>query len=739
MSYRVGIDAGGTFTDLAALGEDHSLLVHKTPSDPVNPAAALIDGLAGLADKAGLALPAFLGQCSTLVHGSTVALNTLLQRNGAKTGLLATAGHEDSLELRLGHKEDGHRWDFHYPPATMIVPARRRLGVKERLIAGGKVHLPLDEAQLDEQLEKLAQAEVEAVAISCLWSFANPAHERKILEKVKQRLPDCYATASVNILPRVGEYTRASTTAANAYIGPVMDRYLSSVETALAENGFAGQLYIMQSNGGVAAPAVVRRRPVAALNSGPAGGPVAALWHAQGLQRKNVIAVDMGGTSFDVSLARNGMPDIVDSVDIARIRIGLPMVNVTSIGAGGGSIARLDERGVLQVGPRSAEARPGPACYMRGGVEPTVTDALVTAGYLPEGALLGGRMKIDPALARQAIKERIADPAGIDVGRAAYGIMEITAKNMVDGIRISSIERGYDPRDYLLVAGGGAGPVFAARLARELGMEQALIPSDAGALCALGEAIAKLRYDAIRACPALLKDLDVARANGLFRAMEEEGKRALGLEGDGGGSVGGGDGDGGDGGVRGSGGIRIERAAEMKYADQIHYCDVQAPLGELDAAKLEELRDNFHRRHKELYTYAEPDNEPEIVSLRASVVIDAVAAPPVGGPGAVASAPGDGPGAVAAPPGGGPGAVAASPGGEPGAVAAPPVGTRSVIMPATGELKTTPVYKGDKLATGATLRGPAIIEEETTTIFVPEGDLLRRHPAGFYLLSINTA
>ena len=711
MSYRVGIDAGGTFTDLAALAADHSLLVHKTPSDPVHPAAALIDGLAGLADKAGLALPAFLGQCSTLVHGSTVALNTLLQRNGAKTGLLATAGHEDSIELRLGHKEDGHRWDFHYPPATMIVPAHRRLGVQERLIAGGKVHLPLDEAQLDEQLEKLAQAEVEAVAISCLWSFANPAHERKILEKVKQRLPDCYATASIDILPRVGEYTRVSTTAANAYIGPAMDRYLSSVETALAENGFSGQLYIMQSNGGVAAPAVVRRRPVAALNSGPAGGPVAALWHAQGLQRKNVIAMDMGGTSFDVSLARNGLPDIVDSVDIARIRIGLPMVNVTSIGAGGGSIARLDERGVLQVGPKSAEARPGPACYMRGGVEPTVTDALVTAGYLPERALLGGRMKIDPALARQAIKERIADPAGLDVGRAAYGIIEITAKNMVDGIRISSIERGYDPRDYLLVAGGGAGPVFAARLARELGMEQALIPSDAGALCALGEAIAKLRYDAIRACPALLKDLDVARANGLFRAMEEEGKRALGLGGDGGG------GRGDDGGGVGGGSVRIERAAEMKYADQIHYCDVQAPLGELDAAKLEELRDNFHRRHKELYTYAEPDNEPEIVSLRASVVIDAVASA-------------GGANAVAAPPEAGPGA---------GAVAAPPVGTRSVIMPATGELKTTPVYHGDKLATGATLRGPAIIEEETTTIFVPEGDMLRRDPAGFYLLSINAA
>ena len=689
MNYRIGIDAGGTFTDFVALAEDHSLLVYKTPSDPVDPVSVLLDGLSGLAAKAGLGFADFISRCTVLVHGSTVALNTLIQRNGARTGLLVTGGHEDSLELRLGHKEDGHRWDFRYPPAEMIVPAHRRLGVKERIIAGGKVHTPLDEAQLDDQLEQLAQAEVEAVAISCLWSVANDAHERKILEKARNRLPGCYVTASVDVLPRIGEYTRTSTTAANAYVGPVLDRYLSTIENTLAEQGFSGRLYIMQSNGGVATPGVVRQRPVAILNSGPAAGPVAALWYGRRLGYENVISIDMGGTSFDVSLVRNGLPDVIDQADIARIRVGLPMVNVTSIGAGGGSIARLDELGILQVGPESAEANPGPACYMRGGTRPTVTDALVTAGYFPDTGLLGGRMKLDKTLARQVIRDNIAAPAGIDVYRAAHGIIEVTAKNMVDGIRIASIERGYDPRDYLLVAGGGAGPAFAAMLARELGIGKVLIPSAAGALCAMGEATANLRYDAIRACPVRLDGLSVELANSLFDQMEQEGRSALGI------------------GARGS--ARVERSAEMKYVDQIHYCDVQAPAGTMDGEKLARLRENFHRRHEELYTYSEPDNEPEIVSMRASTVVDTLAPADAGSAAAIPE------------------------------ISIEPQETRDVLMPETQEFKSTPVYRnlGDRFKPACfSLEGPAIIEEETTTIFVPAGDTVRYDPSGFYLLQV---
>ena len=679
---------------MSLLAEDHSLLVYKTPSDRDNPVPVLLAGLVGLAGKAGLEFPDFIRRCTVLVHGSTVALNTLIQRNGARTGLLVSAGHEDSLELRLGHKEDGHRWDFRYPPADMIVPAHRRLGVTERIIAGGKVHTPLDESRLDEQLEKLAQAEVEAVAISCLWSVANDTHERKILEKAKKRLPDCFVTASVDVLPRIGEYTRTSTTAANAYVGPVLDRYLSTIENALVEQGFSGRLYIMQSNGGVATPEVVRQRPVAVLNSGPAAGPVAALWYGRKPGYENVISIDMGGTSFDVSLVRNGLPDVIDQADIARIRVGLPMVNVTSIGAGGGSIARLDERGILQVGPDSAEANPGPACYMRGGSRPTVTDALVTAGYFPDTGLLGGRMKIDKNLARQVIQDNIATPAGIDVYRAAHGIIEVTAKNMVDGIRIASIERGYDPRDYLLVAGGGAGPAFAAMLAKELGIQKVLIPSTAGALCAMGEATAHLRYDAIRACPVRLSDLSVDLINRLFERMEAEGREALGV------------------GARVR--VRTERSAEMKYVDQIHYCDVQAPAGVMDANKLTLLRENFHRRHEELYTYSESDNEPEVVSLRASIVVDSQVPRDAGSDAAMPE------------------------------VTIELQDTRNVIMPDSREFKSTPVYRSTGRETGDgfesapdspfSLVGPAIIEEETTTIFVPAGNTIRYDPSGYYLL-----
>ncbi len=689
MNYRIGIDAGGTFTDFVALAEDHSLLVYKTPFDPVNPVSVLLDGLSGLAARAGLDFPDFIGRCTVLVHGSTVALNTLIQRNGARTGLLVTEGHEDSLELRLGHKEDGHRWDFHYPPAGMIVPAHRRLGVKGRIIAGGRVHTPLDETHLDAQLDKLAEAEVEAVAISCLWSVANDTHERKILEKARNRLPGCYVTASVDVLPRIGEYTRTSTTAANAYVGPVLDRYLSTIESALVEQGFSGRLYIMQSNGGVATPEVVRQRPVAVLNSGPAAGPIAALWYGRRLDYENVISIDMGGTSFDVSLVRNGLPDVIDQADIARIRVGLPMVNVTSIGAGGGSIARLDELKILRVGPDSAEANPGPACYMRGGTRPTVTDALVTAGYFPDTGLLGGRMKIDKTLARQVIQDNIAAPAGIDVGRAAHGIIEVTAKNMVDGIRIASIERGYDPRDYLLVAGGGAGPAFAAMLARELGIEKVLIPSTAGALCAMGEATANLRYDAIRACPVRLSDLSVDLANRLFDRMEEEGRAALGVGAD--------------------DHARVERSSEMKYVDQIHYCDVQAPPGTMDTDKLARLRQNFHRRHEELYTYSEPDNEPEIVSLRTSIVVDTRAPTDAGSDTTMPE------------------------------ISLKPQDTRNVIMPDSREFRSTPIYRnmGDDVNSACFfLEGPAIIEEETTTIFIPPGDTIRYDPAGFYLLEV---
>ncbi len=686
MSYRIGIDAGGTFTDFVAIGDDGSLTVYKTPSNPSDPVTALLDGLSGLAGQLGMKAQEFISSIDVLLHGSTVALNTLIQRRGARTALLVTAGHEDSLELRLGHKEDGHRWDFRYPPADIIVPAHRRLGINERVLAGGRIHQSLDEQQLDTQLAALEELEVEAIAISCIWSFANPAHEKKILEAVKKRFPDCFISSSLDILPRVGEYMRTSTTAANAYIGPAMDRYLSTIEQALLDSGFAGQLYIMQSNGGVASPAILRQRPVAALNSGPAGGPVAALWYGEMLQNRNVISVDMGGTSFDICLARDGSPDLVDNADIARVRIGLPMVNVISIGAGGGSIAHLDERNLLKVGPESAEANPGPACYCRGGNLPTVTDALVVAGYLPDSGLLGGDMPIDKSLAEKVIEQHIADHTGLDLLQAASGIIEITTQNMVEGIRIASIERGHDPRDYLLVAGGGAGPAFAASLARELGIEQVLIPTVAGTLCALGEATADLRYDSIRACPSTLGELDLSTVNQLLLDMKNEGMQAL------------------DASDKSLNDIHIEQYAEMKYVDQIHNCDVLMPGGEMNEDKRDELRQCFHQRHEELFTYCETDNEPELVSIRLSVIIK-----------------------------NGHEAQKATTNREAGEQQGR---TRLTLLHGNDELTPTPIYGADEIDSSKMIEGPAIVEEFTTTIVVPPGDSLTYYPQGYYLLKV---
>ncbi len=687
MTYRVGIDSGGTFMDFVALSSDGRRWIHKASSDPTAPSRVMLDGLGGLADKVGVDLAEFLASCEVIIHGTTVALNALLQQRSAKTGLLSTAGHQDSLEIRLGHKEDGHRWDFSFPAAPPLVPAYLRLPVRERVLSDGAVFTALDEEQVREQVRVLKDNGVEAVAVSCLWSFLHPGHEERIAELVREELPDCFLSLSSRVLPRVREYPRTSTTALNASIGPILERYMRDIEGRLREHGFAGAIYYMQSNGGVGTREILNERPVAALNSGPAGGPVAALQFARLLGKSSVISIDMGGTSFDVCLVRDGLPDIVTDVDVARYRSGLPMVNVTSIGAGGGSIATIDERGVLQVGPASAEANPGPACYDRGGVDPTVTDALVVLGYLPQNALVGGAMSIKRPLAEAAIQRELAEPLGISVEKAAQGVVDLTASNMVEGIRVASIERGHDPRDFVLVAGGGAGPLFAGLLARELAIETVVVPKVAGVLCAFGEAVADLRYDAVRSYPTTLGSIDHARANALFEEMEAEGRAAL-LE-------------------AGATDVRVARMAEMKYADQMHYCDVAVPSGHLGPGEIAELRTRFDAKHEQLYTYSEPDNEAEILSLGASVIVGA-------------SGSGD-----------------ADSSAESAATAVPgPGATRRVLLPGSDRSVDVPVFDGARLSPDAEIHGPAIIEEETTTTVVFPDSVARLDSRGFYLMEV---
>jgi N-methylhydantoinase A len=681
--YRVGVDTGGTFTDLVSIDADGAIAIHKVPSRHDAPSSTMLEGLEGLAVKAGLALDEFLARCATIVHGTTVPLNTVLQLRGARTALLATAGHEDAIEIRLGHKEDGHRWDFDYPPATPLVPAEHRHGVAERVLADGTIHQALDPAALEPILDALVAADIEAVAVSCLWSFERPEHERAIEAAVRRRLPNAYVSASVDVLPRIGEYTRTSTTVLNAYVGPILRRYMAELETGLAAAGFTGNLFYMQSNGGMATRGVLERRPVAALSSGPAAGPIAALHFARLIDTGNVISVDMGGTSFDICLVRDGRPDLVADIDIGRYRVGLPMVNVTSIGAGGGSLAHMDPRGLLQVGPGSAEAFPGPACYGRGGVQATVTDALVTLGYLSSRALLGGRLTISRDAAEQAIADDVVAHLGGTVEQAAQGILELTITSMVDGIEVASVERGYDPRDFALLAGGAAGPTFGGLLAQELGIANVIVPKVAGVLCAFGDTLADLRYDIVRSCPGPLADLTPARVAALSDEMRREALDALGLPPD--------------------ADVRVERVAEMKYLNQVHYCDVDVPDVDGDEL-LEALAEAFHQRHLDLYAYVERDNSAELLSLRLTVVVGHQAA-------AVHIA-----------------------GGDPAEALPAPLDHRAVLLRGAAAPTAVPIYDGAGFPVGPVLSGPAFLEEETTTIFVPEGAQATLLAGGTYLL-----
>jgi N-methylhydantoinase A len=416
---------------------------------------------------------------------------------------------------------------------------------------------------------------------------------------------------------------------------------------------------------------VLAHRAVSALNSGPAAGPSASLHYASGLGRSNVLTLDMGGTSTDISLAQDGRVDLIKDVDIGRYRVGIPLVNVISIGAGGGSIASLDGHGLLRVGPESAEAIPGPACYMRGGTEATVTDALVVLGYLNQKALLGGRMPIDADAAATAVTERIATQLRISRERAALGIFDVVNANMIGGIRSVSIERGHDPRDFCLVAGGGATSAHAGRLAAELGISEVVIPKVASGLCAFGEAVADVKHTYLASYTAPLPALDPRRLDKLFRALEEQGRRDLAEEGFAGDSV------------------YVERTVDMKYIDQVHECRVEVATGAVDESFVTELAAAFHRRHEALYTYCEPDNVAELINVEVNVYGRSPRITPARE--------------------------------EAGKGVRAPAGERLAYFAEFGAFRPTPVIDGRHVATGAVVEGPSIVEEETTTIVVFPG------------------
>ncbi len=688
MGFRIGIDTGGTFTDLVLVDGLGHVQIFKTPSTPDAPPEAIRNGLKLISQELGMSMAELLAECELIIHGSTVALNALLQLKGARTALLCTRGHEDSLEIRNGHKEDGHRYDFAYPAAPMLVPRRLRIPITERVLSDGTIRVPLDEADVHAAVGTVRREEIEAVGISFMWSFIRPEHELRAAELLGEQLPGVDLTLSCELLPQIREYTRTSTVAVNAYVAPTLSRHIEAIEAMLDDLGYTRRIRYVQSNGGITSGQVLARRAASALNSGPAAGPTAGLHYGTRLHRRDVLTLDMGGTSSDISLVRDGKVDLVKDIDIGRYRVGLPQVNVISIGAGGGSIASTDIHGILRVGPESAEAIPGPACYMRGGAQPTVTDALVVLGYLSQTALLGGRMPIDAAAATAVVTERVAHPLGISPEDAALGIFNVVNANMIGGIRSVSIERGHDPRDFALVAGGGATSAHAGRLAADLRMPQVIIPKVASGLCAFGEAVADVKHTYLGSYPSVLPEVDPARLNALFAELEQRGREELAAEGFAADSV------------------YVERAIDMKYIDQVHECRVEIPVDEISVANIDQIETAFHRRHEALYTYCEPDNVAELINVEVNVF---GRSPHVELSGA-------------------------EPGGSQTPVARE---QRMCYFEENRQFTPTSVFDGAWLTVGDHIDGPAVVEEDTTTIVVFPGCALSLVRDDVYVMEVS--
>lgn len=685
--YRLGIDAGGTFTDFILADNEGTAKLYKTLSTPSDPTKAIKNGLALIAEDLGIDASEIVPQCDLCINGTTVGLNALIQHKGAKVGLICTAGHEDSIEIRLGHKEDGYRYDPEYPPAAMLVPRYLRFGVAERVLSNGEIRTPLNEDQVRAACEKFKQEGVEAVAISFVWSVLEPAHERRAAEIVREMLPDVIITVGSELYPQIREYTRTSTAITNAYLAPILKRYVAAVDAYFRELGARYPVRYFQSNGGLAIGEAMTDRSVYAINSGPASAPQAGLFVAAPFGKRNVITLDMGGTSFDITLTRDGEANLNKDIDFLRYRIGVPMVQVETLGAGGGSIGWIDGVGLLQMGPQSAGSEPGPACYGQGGEEPTVSDANLVLGYLNPDGLVGGRLPLDYQKAYNAIKNKIADPLGISVERAAYGMFTIVNNNMVNGIRRVSVERGYDPRDFALVGAGGATSAHITALAGEMGVDTIIVNKLASGLCAFGQIISDVKYNYMATCPSRLEgDAIYAKLNQLFTDIEAEGIEHLHKDGF--------DDD----------QIVIKRSMEMRYVGQIHECTVAIDTVDINADTITDIKEAFHRRHEELYTYAERHNAVEVVNVESTLygVVEKPKPPHIATGCQLEEALKD---------------------------------SRQVVFGAEGERQSTPIYDGDKLGADVVIHGPAVIEEVTTTIVLEPGWRAELHDSGSYVIS----
>lgn len=665
--YTIGVDVGGTYTDLVAIDPDGRTVFAKSPSTPADQSIGVMAGLEELARRLGLSRAGMLAATTRLVHGTTVATNALLERKGAKVALVTTEGHRDIIEMREGLKDN--RYDLRTPPPEPLVPRELRFSVRERVKADGEVLIPLDEASAAAAVAAIRLSGAQSVAICFLHSYRNPAHEIAMAERIARELPEVSISRSSEVLPQILEFERFSTTVVNAYVAPPVRRYLTNLEQRLREAGLAASIFIVLSHGGMAPIEEAARLAVGTVLSGPAGGISGCQRCAELLGIADVVPFDMGGTSTDISLVSGGRAALSAAGALAGQRIALRSLDITSIAAGGGSIARVDAGGIFHVGPESAGSVPGPACYGNGGTAVTVTDANVVLGYLDADAFMGGKRPLDRAAAEAAL-DRLAASLGLSREQAAAGVYRMINLKMADGIRLTTLRRGVDPRRFALLSFGGAAGLHSGEVARELEIKRIIVPVAASVLSAWGMLTSDLRYEVSHTHLGSGGRLLAEDVRAMFGRLEDKAVGRLRSWFD--------------------GPIAVERSAEMRYGEQIFEIDV--PLDGLDIddpAVVAHIEARFHRRHEELYTYASPDQEVVFVNARVAAI----------------------------------GAVTRG-----GHDARPPLAVAD-CRPKTsrkayfgGEWREVPVYALETLAPGHALVGPAIIEAETTTVVVNAGD-----------------
>lgn len=665
--WRVGVDSGGTFTDICMVEESTGeLKVWKVPSTPDDPsraiAAGVVEGLREAADVAPSAIIYF-------GHGTTVATNALIQHRGVRTGLVTTDGFRDLLEI--GRQRRPHLYDLQCDKPPVLVTRDLRLEVPERMRHDGRIERPLDEDAVRQAARRLREANVKAVVVCFLYSYIDPRHEARARDILAEELPGVFITASHEVAPEFREFERFSTAVVNAYLGPVLARYVEKLGPRLDEAGVKGPRHITQSNGGVMSLATARDNAVRTVLSGPATGIVGALRVGALSGQQNLITFDMGGTSTDVSLIEGGRPKLAAEMEVHGYPLKTPMLDIHTVGAGGGSIAYIDAGGHMKVGPRSAGSVPGPVCYGLGNEEPTVTDANVVLQVLNPRHLLGGRMAIDQKKARAAI-DRLADGLGLDPMATAQGIISVVTANMAKAIRVISVQRGYDPRDYTLVAFGGAGPLHSSRLARELDMRRILVPRNPGILCALGLLLTDLmtNYAQTRLMPLDMAAPEAARevfANLETRAAAWFADEGIGPEGQ-----------------------RLRRTVDMRYSGQNYELSVPYDETLTREALIAALRSGFEKAHQQIYGYIAPEEPIQIVTCR-------IEATGLVRPAELRAHP-----------------KATSP------VAEAILDRREVWLPEAGAFVECPVYNREHLGPGHVIEGPAIVEQmDATTLILP--------------------